>query len=329
MAVTREAGDSQLEKLPPELQAVIRKKCSRDPTTRFTHKIELLLAFVVTNAHLENDIGLSWVSKREFRINKKRLVGLLGIKMNSMNVNLRDLGFHKVQHEKNGWTRWTRDGLTKGRVLPDAGAPPRCAAQGKARRVSIIAIPFTGRHLTLGCVRQASCDRFVKSVRELWSGVFGADLTQLVATDTFVARLAAVVKQPEQPLSNAIAVLGAILAHEGEGALGLAHLIEFLARFGPHPTAMLKIASLLACADGCQDWLFFSAPRPAEVAALRVHGAFCRDEPNCFVLSVGGAACVSVWNVPLVDAVGCYLIDERKRTYPTWVAFFDTYARVP
>ena len=108
-----------LAKLPVELQTIIRRKCSRDPKTRFTYKIHLLLAFVLTRSQLEDEVGIGWVSEHEFRINKKKLVELLGIKMNSMNVNLHDLGFHKMQHEKNGWTRWTRDGFTQNKILMD------------------------------------------------------------------------------------------------------------------------------------------------------------------------------------------------------------------
>ncbi|OHS99399.1 hypothetical protein TRFO_34114 [Tritrichomonas foetus] len=136
-----ESVTTTLSKLPVELQSVIRRKCSRDPKTRFTYKIHLLLAFILTNSYLEEEVGIGWVSEQEFRINKKRLVELLGIKMNSMNVNLHDLGFHKMQHEKNGWTRWTRDGFTQNRILMDTDLESVQADIPRTKKVATIEVP--------------------------------------------------------------------------------------------------------------------------------------------------------------------------------------------
>lgn len=316
-----ESVSSTLSKLPAELQSIIRRKCSRDPKTRFTYKIHLLLAFILTNSHLEDEVGIGWVSEQEFRINKKRLVELLGIKMNSMNVNLHDLGFHKMQHEKNGWTRWTRDGFTQNRILLDTDLDPP-PENVKMKKQATIELHSPDETLTMGSVLQSVCDIFYETVIDIWRHHFSQDLNAKLTSKSFIGILSELAKRPEQPLSNAIKILESIINPSNLDELSFKDLLRFLAMFGPVETSMIKIGHLAKCTIA-SNWAFFKAPLPTEIVSMSFHGRFDENEINRFTVTFEVGLVKKVWNNPLIDAYGCYLADDKATTYSSWFSYYD------
>jgi hypothetical protein len=309
-----------LSKLPPDLQSVLRKKCSRDPTTRFTHKIQLLLAFAVSNSALAFEIGIGWVSEYAFRINKRRLIEVLGIKMNSMNCNLHDQGFRKMEHEKNGWSRWTRPGFTQNRILthPSEHFPPDS-------RPSPIIFPGLNLNFSLGVLHPESCESFMNDVVRLWVTVITPDLKAEVRPNLFVERLASLLRAPEQPFANASSVLTALLLSGNPSTMSIVDFVMFLARFGPSETAMLKIASLVsATGDGCKCISFNSGEEKLEeVKGMPFCGVFDDRELNRLTLVFPFGGKQSVWNVPVIDAYGYYLLDDASKTHRSWEDYFE------
>nr|1PP7_U Chain U, kDa initiator binding protein [Trichomonas vaginalis] len=106
-------------RLPPEIVAALKRKSSRDPNSRFPRKLHMLLTYLASNPQLEEEIGLSWISDTEFKMKKKNVALVMGIKLNTLNVNLRDLAFEQLQHDKGGWTQWKRSGFTRNSVFED------------------------------------------------------------------------------------------------------------------------------------------------------------------------------------------------------------------
>jgi hypothetical protein len=78
-------------------------------------------------------LGLAWVTDDEFRMHKLCVSRLMDIKLNTLNVNLRDLHFTMTDKEKNGWSRWKREGFSRTSVdvktEPIPRSPPRPASQ--------------------------------------------------------------------------------------------------------------------------------------------------------------------------------------------------------
>jgi hypothetical protein len=60
----------------------------------------------------QESIGAGWIYETSSRLNKKRLVIVMEIKHNTLNVNLKDLKFHLLEPEKSGWTVWERPDFT-------------------------------------------------------------------------------------------------------------------------------------------------------------------------------------------------------------------------
>ena len=312
-----------LAKLPVELQTIIRRKCSRDPKTRFTYKIHLLLAFVLTRSQLEDEVGIGWVSEHEFRINKKKLVELLGIKMNSMNVNLHDLGFHKMQHEKNGWTRWTRDGFTQNKILMDTDLYENISNDlAKPRKYSNVEIPELGQLCTLGSLSKNTCDLFINASITLWKKIFNIDINGKLSKQFFIEKLAYATKALEQSIQNALDVIESIFESDSEREFVFYDFFKFLSMFGPIDTSMIKIGHLAKCTL-YNNWIFFKTPDPQETSSLSFYGQFDSSEPNCFVVSTENGISRKVWNMPLINAYGNYLIDDNLKTFCSWGSFYN------
>jgi hypothetical protein len=295
-----------VNRLPPNIQAILKRKSSRDPNSRFTSKLRVLLDFATNYPRFENDIGLSWVDEETFRINKRALAGVMGVKVNTLNVNLRDLHFEQQNPPKDGWTTWKKEGFTRnsGRPPMDEILPsiPDFAAQ--------IAFPRIGK------VRPETEALFLESARVLWQELVD-NFSLTLGAETFLKKAAAKFKTEQQATQNAVDVLRAIICPSNELVVSEVQFVRFMAMFGPASTAMLKISSLLEISHTTGQWLIFDpATAPPGTSA-----AFDGTEANCLVIRRGVSA-TRVWNLPLVDARADYVVDERGKYYSSWKDYF-------
>ena len=295
--------------LPLEIQSMLKRKASRDPSSRFAAKLLALLTYVTQHPELEDTIGLAWVDDDVFKMNKHTLSTVMGIKLNTLNVNLRDLDFKQQQHNKGGWTRWKKDGFR------------RTVSSEESYSYSAPAMPAQQLYpFRIGKVMPQVADQFFQGVRALWIQLNGAPVNA-ANTMMFTQSAAEVLRQEGQPLNNAIAVLAAIISPNEAKITTYEQFVKFMAMFGPRRTAMLKIESLLKCSRRTGQWLFFHAethPLPS------VYAAFDDSEPNCLVIRCNGSV-TRVWNMPTVDCGNgqAYLVDELDRTYTSWAEYFD------
>jgi hypothetical protein len=295
-----------MEQLPEEIQAILKRKSSRDPNTRFTAKLHVLLSFVQSHPDREDSVGCCWVSDDEFRINKHVLCDVMGIKVNTLNVNLKDLGFVQRKYSRDGWTLWNHPSFN--RLSPD---PMPQAPGAFTPRIDCWQLPFS-----LGRMRPDDVDRFRQSALELWSELGDA----VVPVGTFVPWAAGRFRQPEQPIGNAADVVRAIVPVTADGRITIGAFARFLAMFGPAPTIMIKIAGLLTSSEKHGQWLSL---QPVDQAAQpQLSGMFDDKEPNCLVLRALGKPAVRVWNLPLVEASDPYVTDERGRLWRGWEVYF-------
>lgn len=317
--------------LPPEIQQILKRKSSRDPASRFSSKLHMLLTYVTKNPQREDDIGLCWVNENEFKMNKKILIQIMGIKLNTLNVNLRDLGFTQVMHDKDGWTQWKRSGFTRsefnmttkeGDVIQVASKKKRVASETVPLPVDpYVGSPFSNP-IKLGTVKPDSEETFFMRAGQIWNEMFpGTSFQTPVPTNTLVSQAARRFKQQEQPLDNAQEVIQAIISPSRTIPTStFVDLCRFLAMFGPENTIMLKIASLLSCSNNSGNWLQFDE-NPTMTPSYTV-GYFDKNEPNCLVIKHNGITS-RVWNNPLIDAFGNYLTDENNRRYVQWEEYFQ------
>jgi hypothetical protein len=308
--------------LPEHIRDVLKRKSSRDPASRFPKKLHLLLSYVSDLPTLEDQVGLAWTSEDEFKMNKSTLADVMGIKLNTLNVNLRDLKFQQLQRDKDGWTRWKRSGFTRATNGIDAegdlpASPRRPPVQSDAGFVGRSpSVPFV-----LGKLTDPQNERFLTDSHRLWTEVLQCSPTSPVPTDVAIERAATRFRYPEQPLQNAKEVVEAIIRpSSSDSKLIFTDFCRFLAMFGPERTIMLKIASLLTCSNATGKWLTFDR---THATARPPFAYFETSIPNCLSIHHADNTHEKVYNVPTLESGGDgYLIDEYGKQYKDWDDWF-------
>jgi hypothetical protein len=316
-------GQAVSQGFPSDLQEILQRRSSRDPSTRFARKLHALLSYVSANPHLEAEAGLGWIDDNVFRIFKPRLLGVLGLKLNTLNVNLRDLRFIQLQSDKSGWTRWRRDGFTRreleiGRKPDDADPTDLFTAHRPPRVPADPAVAMPDR---VGHLSSAQLEGFRDQVLSEWKQIVETTTDCAVASVFFVSKAAARYRLPQQLTQNSFDVIQAILTPQSTLTVKAEEFFRFMARFGPPETTMLKIHSLLEVATAREPWLYFGLTPITEGI---VFGAFDEDEPNALVIRRGKVEIDRVWNLPLVPFGGHFVMDKDSRMYGSWEEYFRT-----
>lgn len=314
-------SEEDLYILPPELQQILKRKSSRDPNSRFSTKLHLLLSFVSksNDKEMENKIGCAWNTDDEFRINKQTISRILGIKVNTLNVDLNSLKFKQLKHNKNGWTVWHKDGFTRTSIQPDTPTSQQVYPQ----QINTQNLPMDP-NIKLGHVTQAEYHNFMSNCRRIWNELINPTF-EPAETNYFIQRTAERFREKEQPLENSKDVLRAIIAPEpDQKTVSFKQFCSFMAMFGPEDTIMQKIASLLSNSNHSGQWLSFTKIDPLQ-SSLSILGQFDENEPNCLVLTQlnkNGVSYTKIWNLPLASCRENYIADQQQ-IYPSWDSYFS------
>jgi hypothetical protein len=310
--------------LPESIRDALKRKSSRDPTSRFHTKLHLLLSYSIDSPTFQDQIGLAWVTDDEFKMNKSVLSEVMGIKLNTLNVNLRDLHFQQLQRDKEGWTRWKRAGFTRAANTVDNEG--ETTLPSPLRRPAHATEPgFVGRNpslaFTLGHLTDLQNARFLSDSHRLWNAILQCSPTVAVSADVAIDRAADRFRYEEQPLQNAKDVIDAIIRPStADSRLVFTDFCRFLAMFGPESTIMLKIASLLTCSNGTGNWLTFDRGHSASRTPFAY---FDPAVPNCLVVHHGDNMMEKVYNNPTAESGRePYVIDEFGKVYKDWDEWF-------
>jgi hypothetical protein len=274
-------------------------------------------------------VGAGWTDDNAFRINKKRLTAVMEIKHNTLNVNLKDLKFHQIEPEKNGWTVWDRPGFTRLSSLDqlidaksdqdgDALVQTGIADDSQLAKLSML------RDLTVGFVEPAEVQLFKRFTLSIWEELIGSSVQCVVIPSDFLHLAAERFRASHQKLDNALKILNAIFVCADPTQLTLLDFAKFLAKFGPEETLMQKLDSILKSSNQNHNWLKLSRPllrddRPP------IYGFFDEREHNCFVLRRAGRPDERLYNLMHVPATSEYLVDTDGRTYLSWQTYFEAH----
>ena len=180
--------------------------------------------------------------------------------------------------------------------------------------------------MRIGACTPEEEQEFFRCARRIWDEMLpGVGIGMPVQAMRFIELAAETFRTREQPPDNAVEVITAIIAPNlndgGSAFLGFAELCRLLAMFGPRQTLMLKIAHLLPCSANTGNWMRFSDTEPVHTGKLS--GQFSIHEPNCLVLMWPSGRRARVWNLPLVDTNGLYIVDESQMRYGSWDQYFQ------
>ncbi|KAH0791243.1 39 kDa initiator binding protein [Histomonas meleagridis] len=324
--------DKGFDDLPPEIQKVIERKSSRDPASRFSNKLLILLNYAGDDETKQNFVGAGWVDKKHFRINKKRLVVIMKIKINTLNVNLKDLKFHQIQNDQNGWTTWERAGFAQESTAVDladekimnedkTNFPNYTNSESPKSKISLL------REINLGMTSANTIQSFKSIIISIWEE-FTANSTNRnsIATPEFLEMAAKRFRASHQKLANSKVVLETIFKCFDPNQITVTDFARFIAKFGPEATLMQKIASLLKSSNENQNWLkIVHDPYAISSEGESIYGFFDESEDNCFVIIRNDRTVSKVYNMVEEPASGEYLIDSSGTKYTSWQNYFEVH----
>jgi hypothetical protein len=255
-------------------------------------------------------------------MNKATLAEAMGIKLNTLNVNLHDLNFVQLQRDKSGWTFWKRAGFTRTANSLELDSGP---SSGRTARPPVNG--FLGKSptisFTLGRLADQQTSQFMAETQRLWGELLQCSATSPVAIDRALDSVAERFRYPEQPLQNARDVLDAIIRPScTDGKFTFTDFCRLLAMLGPERTVMAKIASLLTNSNSTGQWLTFEREGIDAAPCTFFDWAM----PNCLVVRHAGMVSERVYNVPTAEAqVEVYPLDDFGKAYRDWDEWFSTH----
>lgn len=315
--------------LPPEIQIVLKRKSSRDPASRFSNKLLSLLNYAGSNLNLQEYIGVGWLNECRFRINKKRLIAIMDIKLNTLNVNLKDLRFRQLQGDQNGWTIWERPGFRFDSTVDDLAKVERstdAAQQWHAFEEAAGTKLSKLKDINIGMADAETVHSFKRIAASMWDEFLAMHPQSKSKIDKaeFLDAAAKRFRASHQKLSNSKLVLETIFMCFSSESLGVVDFAKLLALFGPEATLMEKIASILKSSNEYHDWLKI-VHDPSELVNFRdpeIYGFFDVNEHNCFTLKRANKPDLKIYNIVDQPATGEYLIDSNGVKYGSWQDYF-------
>lgn len=350
-----------MEALPPNIQAMLKRKSSRDPNSRFANKLHMLLNYAENDPIKQEFIGACWTDGGNFKINKKRLIQIMDIKLNTLNVNLKDLKFQQMHSDQSGWTLWRRDGFTPDSTIDDIVDAKPDKSQNSNFEPSLLSNesfhldefgsfqtttpmpPSTtgtpaifndeiqqSKLAVLKDISIVKCDLshvqlFKRIVISIWEELIDSPIQKLSTSPTeFIGQAAIRFRASHQKLENAKEILSRIFICSDSSQLTIADFAKFMARFGPEETLMQKVGSLLKSSNLNGNWLRLQTAHdslPGE-PETSFYGFFDDSSNNGFVLHKFDKTITKVYNIIDVPSTEPYLIDSDSVTYSSWEDYF-------
>lgn len=321
--------------LPPDIHEMIKRKSSRDPSSRFANKLHILLKFAGSDPKMIEYIGAGWISDNQFKINKKRLGAVMEIKLNTLNVNLRDLGFQQIQQDKNGWTEWTRDKFSITSTLNDLAdiTSDKNGQKDMEKQSKSIYMEDTQstkiaflRDVMLGKCEPETQQQFRVYTISIWDELLeSAEGNSTITSEDFINLAAKRFRISKQSLKNATQLMHAIFICDDDSQVTLSDFTKFMAKFGPEETLMEKVGGILSSSNHHGNWLKVTTDLKVLPNNGDPYGYFDNTEHNCFILVYPGNIVHKIWNrVDIAASAGKYLIDEKNNEYDSWEQFFQS-----
>ena len=319
------------EALPPEIQVMLKRKSSRDPNSRFSSKLHMLLNYAGNDAAKQEFIGAGWTEGGNFRINKKRLITIMDIKLNTLNVNLKDLKFQQLHSDQAGWTLWCRDGFAPNSTIDDIAEVKSEKFSQKGEKL-VTTVPNDEmqqskltvlKDISLGKSDPAQTQLYKKIAISIWDELLDSPVQKsAVSPQEFINASAIRFRASHQKLENAKQILNHVFLYPDQSQLTIMDFAVFLARFGPEETLMQKVGSLLKSSNENGNWLRLTVAHDYIPGENDFYGFFDDVDNNGFVLKKRDGSTIKIYNIVDAPATEPYLIDMNNQKYKSWQDYF-------
>lgn len=297
--------------IPPNIIEKIRRRSNRSEQSRFPYKVWTLLDWAKMDPEKQNAVGCGWLQDNEFFINKNKLCEILDCKLNTLNVNLKTLGFIQTKSRVNDITYWRNNGftMTSDPMGFERIRNSRCKPDSLVNlNHSAVYLPLL-ENLQLYNMDDHSINVFKREVVERWENLVGSKLIFAVTQPDFMK----VFTHNCETMANYndVYVIQQVLAPRIPNVIDIFDFAVFLARFGPFNDSPYKIFQYQTILSEIRpDFFMFNAPS--------LTSYFSNTFNNCFRFQLPQNGEYHCYNLPLVSANAQYLVDEDGAVYQSW-----------
>ena len=304
--------------VPTVLVEQIKKRSSRKEQSRCPYKIWNLLSWVDNDQQRAKEVGCGWVSETEFFINKEVLCDVLKIKLNTLNVNLKTLGFIQT-HRKNELTYYKNKSFSKSASPQDFERirNSRCKPDSLIHMNShAVYFPLL-EPLQLFMMSEKDINKFKRDVVIYWEKIVGSSLIFALGMKEFTQAMILALDENSGALSSDYYMIQQVLAPRTPNVVNIFDFAVFLARFGPFNNAPYKIMQYQQIlSDIRPDFFMFNAPSLTSYFSMTYH--------NCFRFQLAPNGEYHCYNLPHISSSAQYLIDEDGSIYKSWAMMLQS-----
>ena len=175
--------------VPDSIINFIRKRSSRNEKSRFPYKLSILLSWAGKEPQRWKNAGCGWVSDTEFFIDKSKICELMNVKLNTLNVNLKTLGFEKSQSRKDNRTFFKNEGFYFNAMRFESIRNSRCKPESLLNlNLSAVYLPCL-EPLKLFMMTEQEINQFKHDVIKKWEEIVGLKLVFAVPLSDFLKSL--------------------------------------------------------------------------------------------------------------------------------------------
>jgi hypothetical protein len=303
------------EHIPEDLLKAVRSRSNRQEQSRFPHKLWQLLDWSKDNPDRCRLVGCGWTHNSEFFIEKSTLSETMKVEQNTLNVNLRHLGFHQSRAHQGTRSYWMNDGFCRNsrpdeleRIRND-----RCRPESIQKLdLRAVYLPIL-EPLQIWTMLPADVVQFKREVINEWYRLVGKKLVfGMSKTDFHAVLLNDFDELHGRQCPERLLLQQAFTGRERE-ICDIFDFAVFLARFGPYRTVPDKLSQYQIIINELKpDYYSFAW----QVPSFTSH--FSQTFHNCIRFQLVPTGEYHCYNLPSSDSKSQFLIDEDGVTYQSW-----------
>lgn len=300
--------------LPADLIQKIQTRSNRKEQSRFPYKLWRLLAWAGQDKEKAALCGCGWTNEEEFFIHKKILAKVLNLKTNTLNVNLKTLGFVQSRQRNGDTTFWKNKGFTAVSCVQDMERirNARCKPESLQNLdIRAVNLPLL-EELQLYMLDEHQICLFKKNVITDWERLVGSKLIFAIALPDFMNALTDKLQNAAGSMVfNDLYAVQQLLAPRVPNVIDIFDFAVFLARFGPFNNVPVKIFQFQQILSEIRpDFFMYNAPSLTSYFSQTFH--------NCFRFQLPQIGEYHCYNLPHISSSSPFLVDEDGTTYSNW-----------
>ena len=298
--------------LPSEIKSVVSHRASKNEETRFPHKLFKLLEWSGHHQNRQEIAGCGWISEDEFFLDKSFICHHFGIKLNTLNSNLKNLGFVQSRKRQNDRTFFKNTSSTFKNVSQDHDLltirhdHDTVVALQRAFNMPLLA------DLELYGLSHDDVFQFKKNAILAWESIIGV-MKFAIGISEFLKIL-----QTQFLQMTDVEFVREALSPRVPTVIDIFDFAVFLARFGPFENLIAKIGQYQQFFRFLRsDLSFWGSLSPASFYGTSFNNGFSFKLEH-----VGEYHC---YNLPLKTINQTFLVDEDNQYFSQWYHIYRIY----